>query len=60
MSVLAKVWIALCAISLLAPVTYALASGLTPAQTQTQAGGGDAGLPRMPDMSMRPTASVAR
>jgi hypothetical protein len=58
MSALAKVWVALCAISLLAPVAYALASGPTP--TQTQAGGADAGLPRMPDMSMRPTASAAR
>ena len=60
MSALAKACLALCAISLLAPVAFALSSGPTPTQAQTRAVGPDGGLPQMPDMSMRPTASLAR
>jgi hypothetical protein len=52
MSALAKAWFALCALLLLAPLA------LSP--TQAQYVGADAGLPLLPDMSTRPTASLAR
>jgi hypothetical protein len=60
MSALAKAWLALCAILVLAPITVALSSEPTPTQAPIGAVSADAGFPILPDMTMQPIASLAR